>query len=335
MIFGRPSDFCAPARRSSRDRRCRSSSSPVDELDLELDERAGRAPAVEHVDRVDRDVRERALAVRDPDAAAARPQCRDLLELPVALVREEQRGELGRRAGGAPESLDLGARIARARQLQLPARDAVLEPTPKRDPDASERARRRVVVRRGEHPRLERLSAGQRGSSKRAVELQFQLAFENRLHALDRRAWARSHVDRAARRTSPLPSGPLCALPPGNPLQAHRCKARCGSPPKLRPVPVSEGYEVENVRRRPGRGPFPFGSICPDHSAHEHLRRCRPSRHADEHAARRRVSRPPRRSRGSAVATSHSGASTSCRRSTASSRGSGRSTVSPRPASPC
>ena len=32
---------------------------PVDELDLELDERAGRAPAVQHVDRVDRDVRER------------------------------------------------------------------------------------------------------------------------------------------------------------------------------------------------------------------------------------------------------------------------------------
>ena len=74
----------------------------VDELDLDLGERAREMARVEHVDRVDDDVRERALAGDDADADPARAQRRDRRE--------------ARRSAGAP-----GA-APRARAARRPAR---------------------------------------------------------------------------------------------------------------------------------------------------------------------------------------------------------------------
>src|SRR5204863_6257689 len=67
-------------------------------------------------------------------------------------------------------------------ELQLPPREAVLDAPPERDPGGSEAPRRRVVVRRGEEARLERL-ARQVGQRERwVVGLQLDVARERPVH---------------------------------------------------------------------------------------------------------------------------------------------------------
>ena len=153
----------------------------VDELDLDLGKRAGRSAGVEHGDRVERHVGDRPAVVGDPHPGAARPQRRDRAEPPVTHVRGEEGRERRRRADGPAGRLDLRACVPAARQLELPARQPVLDPPAERDARACERAVGSVVVGGGEQARFERL-AREVGERESLGQLELQLPFDEGAH---------------------------------------------------------------------------------------------------------------------------------------------------------
>ena len=116
----------------------------IHKLDLELGEVPCRMTVVEDVDGVERHVGERALTVGDPHAGPMRPERRYRRELAVTEMRLQQCGQLGRRAGGATGSLELVATVL-TRQLQLPARQAVLDTSA--ESDAAPRAETAAACR--------------------------------------------------------------------------------------------------------------------------------------------------------------------------------------------
>src|SRR5579862_878308 len=153
----------------------------IDELDLQLVKTTIRAMPVEDGDRVERHVGHRVLVLGDADAGAPRSERRHRFELPQPQVRDEQRTQGLRRTGRTAELLELRAGRRVAWQLELPARDAVLEAAAQGDARANEGAPRRVVVRRGEDPRLERLARQRREREPRAW-IELQLPFERVPH---------------------------------------------------------------------------------------------------------------------------------------------------------
>ena len=136
----------------------------VDELDLEL-RRTARAIAtgVDDVHDIEGDVGDPAARVGDADARASGSQRRDRFELPCRRCAASS----GRSSAGGPRAagrLDLRAGVSSARELQLPARVAVLDPPPQRDAGTGQRPDGRVVVGRREDPVLERLAVQRRRS---------------------------------------------------------------------------------------------------------------------------------------------------------------------------
>ncbi len=127
----------------------------VDQLHLELAEAVGHGTAVKDVDGVERHVCDSLSAGADPDPGAPRPQRRHGLELGVPQVQLEEGEQLVGRNRRPAERLDLGARVLGTRQLQLPARHAVLQTPAQRDPGARQRAQRRVVIGRREQSSAE------------------------------------------------------------------------------------------------------------------------------------------------------------------------------------
>ena len=117
------------------------------------------------------------VVVADPDADPASPQGRDGLQASVATVNLEQREEFVRRRDRAAQRLDLRSRVLATRELQLPSRHAVLEPTAKRDPGAGERAAGSVVVRRREEPGVEPFAL-ERRQLEAVRRLELQLTFK-------------------------------------------------------------------------------------------------------------------------------------------------------------
>ncbi len=147
----------------------------LEQLDLDLAEPPGNARAVHHGDRVVDD-----LGPLRAHALAPRLEAGDGNERAVPEVRGEERGHLDRRPCRRPLELELDPRDT-PRKLELPDAGAVLDPMPERDAVAREREVGRVVVRRDERPRRERLTAELR-EDEAGGRVELQLTLDVLLH---------------------------------------------------------------------------------------------------------------------------------------------------------
>ena len=250
----------------------------VDELDLELAERTRLPLALEHVDGIHRDVGEWPPVVGDAVAGASRPQRGDRRERPMPKVRGKQAPQVVGRTGRAAGRLELLTSVL-ARELQLPAGEAVLDASAQREPTAQQRLRRRVVVGRSEEARLERLAEIRRQLERR-IRVELQLALERHLHPpiLEQRS-------PPARIPPACPRAVACA--PRHPRRAHISRAQR----EIKHPRKYAGRLVTGVTKRPrswnGLAASPSGFPCSARPfRHEHLRRSCASRHADEYPAR-------------------------------------------------
>ena len=170
---GRPSAASAVARARPAQRLLDPAQRPLvalEQLDLELVERAGHALRVEHRDRVVGD-----LGARRANALAARAEPGDRDELPAPGHCREQ---CASSAGGRPPTLLLQLQSCRAvGKLELPEALSVLHAVAEREAAPREPVVGRVVVGRDEDARLDRLAA-ELGELERVAGGQFQLALD-------------------------------------------------------------------------------------------------------------------------------------------------------------
>jgi hypothetical protein len=146
----------------------------VDELGLDLGEGLDDRLAIEDGDLVEGD-----LDAVDTAPVAARPQCRDRLQLAIVQDSGERPRDRARRSRRPAGLLELDPCVGDW-DLQLPDARTVLGAPPKRDPGPEEPAIGRVVIRRGEDVRLERPAS--EPIELDPVRLELDLALEGPLY---------------------------------------------------------------------------------------------------------------------------------------------------------
>ena len=161
------------------------------QLDLDLDELFDDAERVHDRDVVDRHLGRTAVA-RHERSVPARAQLGDRRYRSVPEVRDEQLRDRLRRSCRPTHLLELEPGVA-GRKLELPEAPSPLRAPAQRDPGVRQRAVGRVVVDRGEDPRLERLPA-QVGELEAFGRVQLALVFGDRLHRRDLSLPLRFHL---------------------------------------------------------------------------------------------------------------------------------------------
>ncbi len=152
----------------------------LDQLDLELAERAEALAVVVDADGVDRHVRDGALVVPDPHARALRAERGDGGERRPAKVRGQQLDDVRRCVAGTAGHLELEARRS-ARQLQLPDALAVLDAAAERHSCLRKPEVRRVVVDGRQRASRER-ATGELRQPEGALHGELELTLQGLLH---------------------------------------------------------------------------------------------------------------------------------------------------------
>ena len=152
----------------------------LDQLDLELSERAEALAVVVDADGIDRHVRDGALVVPDPHARALRAKRGDGGERRPAKVRGQQLDDVRRCVAGTAGHLELEARRS-ARQLQLPDALAVLDAAAERHSCLRKPEVRRVVVDGRQRASRER-ATGELRQPEGALHGELELTLQGFLH---------------------------------------------------------------------------------------------------------------------------------------------------------